>query len=302
MPEGSSIDTTSQAAQGRGLAAQAAGGQDRHQLYRPRRAALLPGHVARAARPVLRQDRRADLEREGARRPQERGSASSPSRARSPARASAPPRSSSARPRPGRWPSASWAPTPPRSARSPSRFAASCSATTPCARSTPTGASASRASTSCSTRTACAPWASPASDASEQLQFLLTGAPVTQVREDIRTVEVIARTSGGDRLDPAQAGRLHPGRLVGPARAARPDRQGRDPHGRSHPAPPRSPADHHRARRHRRAAAAAGRLGPGHQGRSSRSWQALPAGYRIEMGGTIEEAGKANARWRRSSR
>lgn len=42
------------------------------------------------------------------------------------------------------------------------------------------------------------------SDASEQLQFLLTGAPVTQVREDIRTVDVIARSSGRDRLDPAR--------------------------------------------------------------------------------------------------
>jgi multidrug efflux pump subunit AcrB len=51
-------------------------------------------------------------------------------------------------------------------------------------------------------------------DASEQLQFLLTGAPVTQVREDIRTVEVIARTSGGDRLDPA---RLSAFTLVGSA-------------------------------------------------------------------------------------
>ncbi len=41
-------------------------------------------------------------------------------------------------------------------------------------------------------------------DASQQLQFLLTGAPVTQVREDIRTVEVVARSAGPDRLDPAK--------------------------------------------------------------------------------------------------
>ena len=39
-------------------------------------------------------------------------------------------------------------------------------------------------------------------DAAEQIQFLLTGAPVTQVREDIRTVDVVARSAGGDRLDP----------------------------------------------------------------------------------------------------
>jgi len=39
-------------------------------------------------------------------------------------------------------------------------------------------------------------------EAAEQIQFLLTGAPVTQVREDIRTAELIARSAGTDRLDP----------------------------------------------------------------------------------------------------
>jgi multidrug efflux pump subunit AcrB len=38
----------------------------------------------------------------------------------------------------------------------------------------------------------------------QQLQFLLTGAPVTVVREDIRSVQVIARTNGETRLDPAR--------------------------------------------------------------------------------------------------
>lgn len=51
-------------------------------------------------------------------------------------------------------------------------------------------------------------------DAAQQLQFLLTGAPVTQVREDIRTVDVIARSAGPDRLDPA---RLNGFTLVGAA-------------------------------------------------------------------------------------
>ena len=46
------------------------------------------------------------------------------------------------------------------------------------------------------------------SDAAEQLQFLLTGVPVTQVREDIRTVEVVARSAGPERLDPARLGEL----------------------------------------------------------------------------------------------
>ncbi|MGQ3056886.1 MAG: efflux RND transporter permease subunit, partial [Nevskia sp.] len=41
-------------------------------------------------------------------------------------------------------------------------------------------------------------------DVSLQLQFLLGGVPVTQVREDIRAVDVIARSAGPDRLDPAK--------------------------------------------------------------------------------------------------
>ena len=41
-------------------------------------------------------------------------------------------------------------------------------------------------------------------EAAQQLQFLLTGVPVTQVREDIRTVEVVARSAGPQRLDPAR--------------------------------------------------------------------------------------------------
>ncbi|WP_085622058.1 MULTISPECIES: efflux RND transporter permease subunit [unclassified Pseudomonas] len=38
----------------------------------------------------------------------------------------------------------------------------------------------------------------------QQLQFLLSGAPVTAVREDIRTVQVMARAAGDIRLDPAR--------------------------------------------------------------------------------------------------
>ncbi|MDH4764169.1 efflux RND transporter permease subunit [Pseudomonas sp. CBMAI 2609] len=38
----------------------------------------------------------------------------------------------------------------------------------------------------------------------QQLQFLLTGVPVTAVREDIRTVQVVARAAGDVRLDPAR--------------------------------------------------------------------------------------------------
>ena len=62
------------------------------------------------------------------------------------------------------------------------------------------------------------------SDASQQIQLLLTGVPVTQIREDIRTVDVVARTLGPNRLDPTKllnmtltnsAGRLIPLSQVG---------------------------------------------------------------------------------------
>lgn len=42
----------------------------------------------------------------------------------------------------------------------------------------------------------------------QQLQFLLTGATVTQVREDIRTVDLVVRSAGAERLDPGKLGDL----------------------------------------------------------------------------------------------
>jgi len=44
------------------------------------------------------------------------------------------------------------------------------------------------------------------SSVAQQLQFLLTGIPITSVREDIRTVQVVARSAGNIRLDPAKIG------------------------------------------------------------------------------------------------
>jgi multidrug efflux pump subunit AcrB len=44
------------------------------------------------------------------------------------------------------------------------------------------------------------------SSVAQQLQFLLSGIPVTAVREDIRTVQVVARSAGENRLDPAKIG------------------------------------------------------------------------------------------------
>src|SRR4029450_12562142 len=42
------------------------------------------------------------------------------------------------------------------------------------------------------------------SDVAQQLQFLLNGVPITDVREDIRSVQVVARSAGRARLDPSK--------------------------------------------------------------------------------------------------
>ena len=42
------------------------------------------------------------------------------------------------------------------------------------------------------------------SSVSQQLQFLLSGIPITEIREDIRSVQVMARAAGDIRLDPSK--------------------------------------------------------------------------------------------------
>jgi multidrug efflux pump subunit AcrB len=131
------------------------------------------------------------------------------------------------------------------------------------------------------------------SDASLQLQFLLTGVPVTQVREDIRSVEIVARTTGADRLDPARLGAFT---LVGAAGERIPlDQIGR--------AEVRMEDPILRRRDRLTTITVRGdideRLQP-----PDVSTQilkelkpiiaALPDGYKIETGGSIEEANKAN--------
>jgi multidrug efflux pump subunit AcrB len=44
------------------------------------------------------------------------------------------------------------------------------------------------------------------SSVAQQLQFLLSGIPITAVRENIRSVQVVARSAGNNRLDPAKIG------------------------------------------------------------------------------------------------
>jgi multidrug efflux pump subunit AcrB len=133
---------------------------------------------------------------------------------------------------------------------------------------------------------------SPA-EVSQQLQFLLTGISVTRVREDIRNVAVIARSVGTERLDPARlsnfslmsrSGRQIPLDQIGHAeiRLEEPILKRRD----------RMPVVTVRSEINEATQP------PEVSKQVLTALQplitALPNGYRIEMGGSIEEAAKAN--------
>jgi multidrug efflux pump subunit AcrB len=128
----------------------------------------------------------------------------------------------------------------------------------------------------------------------QQLQFLLSGIPVTAVREDIRSVQVLARAAGDTRLDPARIGAFT---LVGAAGQRIPLSQV----GRIEIRPEESVL----RRRDRtptitiRGDIAEGLQPPDVSVAVQKELQpiaaALPAGYKLEMAGSIEEAGKANA-------
>jgi multidrug efflux pump subunit AcrB len=130
-------------------------------------------------------------------------------------------------------------------------------------------------------------------DASEQLQFLLTGAPVTQVREDIRSVEIVARSAGPNRLDPAKLGAFT---LTGAAGQRVPlDQLGH--------AEVRMEDPVLRRRDRLPTMTVRGDVAEGLQppdvanqiiGEIKPIVAGLPAGYRIETAGALEEAGKAN--------
>ncbi|BAV47530.1 cation efflux protein [Mesorhizobium loti] len=133
---------------------------------------------------------------------------------------------------------------------------------------------------------------SPA-EVAQQLQFLLTGIPVTQVREDIRNVPIVARSAGGERLDPARLadfslvsrdGRSIPLDQIGHSeiRQEEPILKRRD----------RTPVVTIRADINEATQP------PEVSKQIMKALQpliaSLPVGYRIEMGGSIEEAEKAN--------
>ncbi len=126
----------------------------------------------------------------------------------------------------------------------------------------------------------------------QQLQFLLSGVPLTSVREDIRTVQVVARSAGSNHLDPAKLadftltgaeGQHIPLSQVGQVdvRAEEPIIRRRDRMPtmtvRGDIADGLQPPDV--------SAAITAQLQP--------IMDKLPAGYRIEEAGSIEESGKA---------
>ncbi|MHA3806208.1 efflux RND transporter permease subunit [Enterobacter bugandensis] len=126
----------------------------------------------------------------------------------------------------------------------------------------------------------------------KQLQFLLSGVPVTSVREDIRSVEVVARAAGDIRLDPAKiegftlvgnAGQRVPLSQIGKIEVGMEDpvlrRRDRTPTitVRGDIADNLQPPDV--------SVAIMKQLQP--------IVDTLPAGYRIDMAGSIEESGKA---------
>ncbi len=127
----------------------------------------------------------------------------------------------------------------------------------------------------------------------QQLQFLLTGVPITSVREDIRSVQVVGRAAGDIRLDPAKiegftlvgsAGQRIPISQVGEV-----DVRMEDPILRRRDRTPTITV---------RGDTAEGLQPPDVSSAIIKDLQpvidTLPDGYRIEQAGSIEESGKAS--------
>jgi multidrug efflux pump subunit AcrB len=130
-------------------------------------------------------------------------------------------------------------------------------------------------------------------DVAQQLQFLLTGTAVTGVREDIRTVSVMARSAGPDRLDPTKLGNLvlqnESGQLVPLSQIGHLEVVQEDPILKRRDRTPTITVQ----------ADIDESMQPPPVSQEIRQAlqpliAELPDGYRIEMGGNIEEADKAN--------
>lgn len=129
-------------------------------------------------------------------------------------------------------------------------------------------------------------------DAARQLQFLLSGAPVTAIREDIRSVEVTGRAAGEVRLDPAQLGALTlagaGGQRIPLSQLGETEVRMEDPLLRRRDRMPTITV---------RGDIAEGLQPPDVSAAITRELQpviaSLPPGYHIEQAGAIEESGKA---------
>jgi multidrug efflux pump subunit AcrB len=134
---------------------------------------------------------------------------------------------------------------------------------------------------------------SPA-EAAQQLQFLLNGQSIAQVRENIRAVNVVARSAGPERLDPAKLENFtiltRDGKAIPLSQIGRIEIQSEDPLIKRRDRVPTitvrgdnvettQPPDV--------SAAIWAKLAP--------LRESLPENYRIEMAGSIEEATKANS-------
>jgi len=131
-------------------------------------------------------------------------------------------------------------------------------------------------------------------EAAQQLQFLLTGVAVTQVREDVRTVQVVARSAGPERLDPARLDEMtltsRMGRMVPLSQIGHVEIRPEDPILRRRDRTPTITvqSDFDEA------------MQPPEVSMEIEKALApiiarLPNGYRIETGGNIEDSAKANS-------
>ncbi|MGK5072938.1 efflux RND transporter permease subunit [Janthinobacterium sp. ZB1P44] len=126
----------------------------------------------------------------------------------------------------------------------------------------------------------------------QQLQFLLSGVPVTAVREDIRTVQVVARAAGDVRLDPARIADLTlagaNGERIALSQVGAVEVRSEEPVMRRRDRQPTITV---------RGDIADGMQPPDVSGAISAQLrpviEKLPAGYRIEQAGSIEESAKA---------
>ena len=126
----------------------------------------------------------------------------------------------------------------------------------------------------------------------QQLQFLLTGIPITSVREDIRSVQLVARAAGDIRLDPARISDFtlvgNQGQRIPLSQLGAVEVQMEEPIMRRRDRVPSITV---------RGDIAEGLQPPDVSAAITRQLQPLieklPAGYHINEGGAVEESGKA---------